>query len=249
MGAVTFNAVRQRIVRFSARSLRQASFRPSPKATLLQCRTRSSLQARKATAALTIGLSGAVVGAAAAGGGFGLAAGAAAVFASAALGDDAAGGFDAGRVVVRGFAASAGLGATLAAAGAAGEVAGAMVGGAVEVAAGGTAASTFGAGAGLAGAGAAAVGAGSGFGKVAVTAVLQPADNAATFFCRHCNASLPPGVTPEHFDMKSLRQFARIALCCSAVTWASTVPTVKAVSTKPSPKAARIYSSRGNFAV
>jgi hypothetical protein len=60
---------------------------------------------------------------------------------------------------------------------------------------------------------------------------------------------LPPGVTPEHFDMKSLRQFARIALCCSAVTCAVAVPIVMAASTKPNPKATRIDPSRGNFAV
>jgi len=177
------------------------------------------LQARRATAALTVGFSGAVVGAVAAGGGFVLAAGATAVFAPDAVGDDMDGGLDGGRVAVRGFAVSAGLGATLAVTGAAGVATGVVVDGVVDVAAaGGAVASTFGAGSGLAGAAAAAAGAGSGFGKVALTAVLQPDDNVATFFCRHCSASLPPGVTPEHFDMKSLRQFARIALCCSAVT-------------------------------
>jgi hypothetical protein len=55
---------------------------------------------------------------------------------------------------------------------------------------------------------------------VALTAVLQAADRPATFFCRHISASLPPGVTPEHFAMKSDRQAARMALCCSAETWA-----------------------------
>jgi hypothetical protein len=53
---------------------------------------------------------------------------------------------------------------------------------------------------------------------VALTAVLQAGARLATFFCRHISASLPPGVTPEHFDMKSDRQLARMALCCSAVT-------------------------------
>jgi hypothetical protein len=42
----------------------------------------------------------------------------------------------------------------------------------------------------------------------------------ATLRCRHCNASAPPGVTPEQLDMKSERQLLRIALCCSAVGWA-----------------------------
>ena len=56
---------------------------------------------------------------------------------------------------------------------------------------------------------------------VALTAVLQAGARLATFFCRHSSASLPPGVTPEHFDMKSDRQLARMALCCSAVTCAN----------------------------
>lgn len=55
---------------------------------------------------------------------------------------------------------------------------------------------------------------------VALTAVLQADDRLATFFCRHVSASLPPGVTPEHFAMKSARQAARMAFCCSAETWA-----------------------------
>jgi hypothetical protein len=50
-------------------------------------------------------------------------------------------------------------------------------------------------------------------GNVGSTAALQPADRELTFFCRHKRASLPPGVTPEHFDMKSPRQLARNALC------------------------------------
>lgn len=55
---------------------------------------------------------------------------------------------------------------------------------------------------------------------VALTAVLQAGDRLATLVCRHCSASLPPGVTPEHFDMKSDRHEPRMALCCSGVTWA-----------------------------
>src|SRR4029079_19494000 len=62
--------------------------------------------------------------------------------------------------------------------------------------------------------------AGAAFGRVAFTAVLHAGDKPPTFFCRHSNAALPPGVTPEHFDMKSLRQLERIAPCCSAVTCA-----------------------------
>jgi hypothetical protein len=70
--------------------------------------------------------------------------------------------------------------------------------------------------AGGAGAGVAAgtVATGAGAGSVALTAVLQPGDKVSTFFWRHVSASLPPGLTPAHFDMKSLRQFARMALCC-----------------------------------
>ena len=53
---------------------------------------------------------------------------------------------------------------------------------------------------------------------VALTAVLQAGDRLATLVCRHCSASLPPGVMPEHFDMKSDRHEPRTALCCSGVT-------------------------------
>jgi hypothetical protein len=59
---------------------------------------------------------------------------------------------------------------------------------------------------------------------VALTTALQLADSVPTFFWRQARASLPPGDTPEHFDMKSLRQFARSALCCSAETWAAAAP-------------------------
>jgi hypothetical protein len=144
------------------------------------------LQARRTTAALTTGFSGAAVGGVATGGGFALAAGAAAVFALDAAGGDADAEFDGGRVTVRGFAgwadfgASTGLAVRLVVADAAGAVTGAGLAGAVGAAAGGAAASTLGVGAGLAGAELAAAGAGSG--KVALTAVLQPADKAATFF-------------------------------------------------------------------
>lgn len=68
-----------------------------------------------------------------------------------------------------------------------------------------------------AGAGAGAAAAGAGGGSVALTTVLQAGLRLATFFCRQVRASLPPGDTPEHFDMKSERQLARMALCCSGV--------------------------------
>jgi hypothetical protein len=70
--------------------------------------------------------------------------------------------------------------------------------------------------AGAVGAGAAAGGGGGGaasvfgFGRVWLTAALQAGDRLSTFFCRQTSASLPR--MPEHFDMASLRQFARNAL-------------------------------------
>jgi hypothetical protein len=63
-------------------------------------------------------------------------------------------------------------------------------------------------------------GGGAGAGMVALTTFLQAGARLATFFCRQLRASLPPGETPEHFDMKSERQLARRALCCSDVTCA-----------------------------
>jgi hypothetical protein len=59
---------------------------------------------------------------------------------------------------------------------------------------------------------------------VPLTTALQPADRVATFFWRQAKASLPPGDTPEHFDMKSPRQLERSALCCSAETCAVATP-------------------------
>ncbi len=106
---------------------------------------------------------------------------------------------------------------------------GAAAGGDAVAAAGGggavgAAAAGGGAGAGggvCAGAGLAGAAAGAGAGMVALTAVLQAGDRLATLVCRQTSASLPPGVTPEHFDMKSDRQLERMALCCSAVTCAA----------------------------
>jgi len=89
-----------------------------------------------------------------------------------------------------------------------------MVAGFSTEAGGGVAAT---AGGGAAGGVAAWVGS---FGSVARTAVWQPADSFATLFWRQTKASLPPGVTPEQCDMKSERQFERIALCWAEVTWA-----------------------------
>ncbi len=100
-----------------------------------------------------------------------------------------------------------------------------------------------GAGAAAAGAGAAVAGfaaAGAGAGIVALTAVLQAGARLATFFCRQSRASLPPGVTPEHFDMKSERQFARMALCCSAVTCAVAVCASAASAIKAAPVASAL---------
>jgi hypothetical protein len=53
--------------------------------------------------------------------------------------------------------------------------------------------------------------AGAGAGVIALTAVLQDPERLARLRLRHSSASLPPGVTPEQFAMKSERQEARIA--------------------------------------
>jgi hypothetical protein len=118
-------------------------------------------------------------------------------------------------------AAARGGGATLAFGGGTETTAGVAVAGggggaAASVLAGGA---TAGAGA-AAGASAGFAATGAGGGNVALTAVLQAADRPATFFCRQASASLPPGVTPEHFDMKSERQEDLIAFCCADVTCA-----------------------------
>lgn len=123
-------------------------------------------------------------------------------------------------------------------AGAAGTTA--TAGGAGGAAAGGRAAS-FGAGAGLAVGGLPAAGAGGadamgaagaetagagragaattagGGGEIALTAAWQPPESLPRLRLRHSRASLPPGVTPEQFAMKSERQFARMALVCAGV--------------------------------
>jgi hypothetical protein len=44
------------------------------------------------------------------------------------------------------------------------------------------------------------------------------------------SASLPPGVTPEHFDWKSERQLPRMALCCSLVICACALPAKPAIA-------------------
>jgi hypothetical protein len=64
-------------------------------------------------------------------------------------------------------------------------------------------------------------------GEIALTALRQAGESFAEFFCRHCSASAPPGVTPEQFDMKSDRQDERMAFCCSAVGCAFAAPAAK----------------------
>ena len=56
-----------------------------------------------------------------------------------------------------------------------------------------------------------------GGGLIALTAFRHATDSRAESRCRHCNASTPPGVTPEQFDMKSERQLLRIASRCACV--------------------------------
>ena len=56
-----------------------------------------------------------------------------------------------------------------------------------------------------------AVAGGAGAGVIALTAVLHDPESLARLRLRHSSASLPPGVTPKQFAMKSERQEARIA--------------------------------------
>jgi stress-induced morphogen len=77
----------------------------------------------------------------------------------------------------------------------------------------------------------------AGGGIVALTAVLQAGDRPATFFCRQASASALPGVTPEHFAMKSERQFDRSALCWAELSWAA-APSIKAESASAAAAAA-----------
>jgi hypothetical protein len=51
---------------------------------------------------------------------------------------------------------------------------------------------------------------------MAATALWHRRERLAALRCRHCNASLPPGCTPEQCAMKSDRHAARMAaFCCS----------------------------------
>jgi hypothetical protein len=56
------------------------------------------------------------------------------------------------------------------------------------------------------------VAAGAAGGLMALTAVWQAPESLLTLRLRHSKASLPPGVTPEQFAMKSERQDERMAL-------------------------------------
>jgi hypothetical protein len=84
-----------------------------------------------------------------------------------------------------------------------------------EGAAGGGCAAADGVGAAVAAdaeAGVAAAGDAAAAGMIALTAVWHARESLARFCLRQSSASLPPGVTPEQFAMKSDRQFERIAL-------------------------------------
>jgi hypothetical protein len=119
-------------------------------------------------------------------------------------------------------AAAVGFGAGFGAAAAAGfDVAGGVgaMAGVAACAAGGAAAAGAGGGTAADGGGDAA-----GAGMIALTAVLQELDSLARFRFRHSNASLPPGVTPEQFAMKSERQDERIALVWSGVGCCARTP-------------------------
>ena len=84
---------------------------------------------------------------------------------------------------------------------------GAAAGFTLDDAGGVTAADGEGAGAGAT----VAVAGAAGAGVIALTAVLHDPESLARLRLRHSSASLPPGVTPEQFAMKSERQEARIA--------------------------------------
>ena len=94
---------------------------------------------------------------------------------------------------------------------------GAAAGFTLDDAGGVTAADGEGAGAGAT----VAVAGAAGAGVIALTAVLHDPESLARLRLRHSSASLPPGVTPEQFAMKSERQEARIAAirscdgCCA----------------------------------
>jgi hypothetical protein len=92
----------------------------------------------------------------------------------------------------------------------------------------------------------------------ATTAVLQAGESDAALLCRHCNASAPPGCTPEQCDMKSERHADPMALVCDAVGLAGTAavagggaaavgaagsvpPPVSAVGEEPLPIAATAF--------
>jgi hypothetical protein len=69
----------------------------------------------------------------------------------------------------------------------------------------------------IAAAGAALAGAAAASPPRAPTAFWQDADSEALCCCRQESAAWPPGVTPEHWAMKSLRQADLIAFRCAAV--------------------------------
>jgi hypothetical protein len=193
---------------------RQASASDPPGCTPAQFAMKSRWQVRlialccSAVGVVAEGAADAVAGASGVAARFTAGVGAGAGFATAVAtgGFGAAGAGGADTVTGAGFATAV----------AAGGVGAAADAGGIETV--GAAVAAAGAADGAACAGFAATGAGAGI--VALTAVLQAGARLPTFFCRQVSASLPPGVTPEHFDMKSERQFERTALCCSGVTCA-----------------------------
>ena len=56
---------------------------------------------------------------------------------------------------------------------------------------------------------------------IAATALRHAAESCVSLRLRHCNASAPPGCTPEQWDMKSDRHAARTAAVCCAVGFAA----------------------------
>src|SRR4029079_12447931 len=76
---------------------------------------------------------------------------------------------------------------------------------------------TAAAGAVAAGAGVVAPAAGALDPPIAATALLQADESDELCCCRHERAACPPGCTPEHCAMKSLRQLDLMAFCWAAV--------------------------------
>jgi hypothetical protein len=114
--------------------------------------------------------------------------------------------------------------------------------GALAVRAAGVGWAVAGAVVGAAAVGAAGVDAGcAGGGPIALTAFRHAPDSRAEFCCRQRNASAPPGVTLEQFDMKSERQLLRISSRCACVGCCATATPVDKQSVRKTIVALRTF--------